>query len=136
MSRFTRGGTERSAKKKGGVAGRSCVSGEKEMLCLFGAGKEMQCEWTYRFGCCSEDCYRLDFEIRKSLYLGQNRFFFDVLKRIPSVLMKTNNWVDFWGWQGTGSYCFEKRHCWVSHVVGKKGAISELGQYSFVFQIS
>lgn len=33
------GGTERSAKKKGGVAGRSCVSGEKEMLCSLGAGK-------------------------------------------------------------------------------------------------
>ena len=62
--------------------------------------------------------------------------FFNILKRVPSVLMETNNWVDFWGWQGTGSYRFEKRHCWVSHIVGKKGAISELGQYSFVFQIS
>ena len=87
-------------------------------------------------GVCSEDCYRLDFEMRKSLYLGRNRFFFNVLKRIPSVQMETINWVDFWGWQGTGSYRFEKRHCWVSHIVGKKGAISELGQYGFVFQIS
>ena len=40
MSRFTRGGTERSAKRKGGVAGRLCVSGEKEMLCSLGAGRK------------------------------------------------------------------------------------------------
>ena len=44
--------------KKGSVAGCSCVSGEKEMLCSLGAGNEMQCRWTYWFGCCSDDCYR------------------------------------------------------------------------------
>ena len=34
------GGTERLAKKKGGVAGRSCMSREKEMLCSLGAGNK------------------------------------------------------------------------------------------------
>ena len=61
------GGTERSAKRKGGVAGRSCVFGGRKCYVHWGQSKKMQCKWTYRFGCCSEGCYRCAVVNQKSL---------------------------------------------------------------------
>ena len=93
MSRFTRGGTERSAKRKGGVASRLCVSGEKEMLCSSQRKQRYEMQRNSSVWVLVRAMRRR----RNFLYLGRNGFFFNILKCFPLLLMGTKRLCRFLG---------------------------------------